>query len=73
MRKQYDKAFKAKVALEALKETDTIYELAKKYEVHTNQISKWKKQLLEGAVDVFERSNKKSPQVERPRKSRRCF
>ena len=65
MRKQYDKAFKARVALEALKETGTIYELAKKYEVHTNQISKWKKQLSEGAVDVFERSNKKSPQVEK--------
>ena len=65
MRKQYDKAFKAKVALQALKETDTIYELAKKYEVHTNQISKWKKQLSQGAIDVFERSNKKSPQVEK--------
>jgi len=65
VRKQYDKAFKARVALEALKEVDTIYELAKKYEVHTNQISKWKKQLSEGAVDVFERSNKKSPQVEK--------
>ena len=65
MRKQYDKAFKAKVALEALKETDTIYELAKKYEVHTNQISKWKKRLLEGATDVFERPNKKSPEVEK--------
>ena len=65
MRKQYDKAFKAKVALQALKEVDTIYELPKKYEVHTNQISKWKKQLSEGAADVFERSNKKSPQVEK--------
>ena len=65
MRKQYDKAFKAKVAIEALKETDTIYELAKKYEVHTNQISKWKKRLAEGADDVFERPNKKSPEVKK--------
>jgi transposase-like protein len=32
---------------------------------HTNQISKWKKQLSQGAVDVFERSNKKSPEVEK--------
>jgi len=53
MRKQYDKAFKAKVAIEALRETDTIYELAKKYEVHTNQISKWKKKLSEEAADIY--------------------
>ena len=68
MRKQYDKTFKAKVALEALKETDTIYELAKKYEVHTNQISKWKKRLSKEAASVFERPNKKSPEVEKAQK-----
>ena len=68
MRKQYDKVFKARVALEALKETDTIYELAKKYEVHTNQISKWKKRLSEEAADIFERPNKKSPEVEKAQK-----
>ena len=62
MRKQYDKAFKAKVALQALKEVDTIYELAKKYEVHTNQISKWKKQLSEGQLMYL------SVQIKRARK-----
>ena len=62
MRKQYDKAFKAKVALQALKETGTIYELAKKYEVHTNQISKWKKQLSEGQLMYL------SVQIKRARK-----
>jgi len=70
MRKQYDKAFKAKVAIEALRETDTIYDLAKKYEVHTNQISKWKKKLSEEAADIFERSNKKSLEVEKAQKKK---
>ena len=60
MRKRHDKAFKAKVALEALREESSLQELAKKYEVHPNQISQWKRQLLDGAVDLFERPNKKS-------------
>jgi transposase len=58
-RKSYDKAFKAKVALEAIKEESTIQELANKYEIHPNQISQWKRQLLEGAAEIFERPNKK--------------
>ena len=49
MRKSYDSAFKAKVALEALKEQMTLQELAQKYELHPVQISQWKHQLLEGA------------------------
>jgi transposase len=60
MRKRHDKAFKAKVALEALREESSLQELAKKYDVHPNQISQWKRQLLDGAVDLFERPNKKS-------------
>lgn len=60
MRKSHDKNFKAKVALEALKEESTIQELARKYEIHPNQISLWKRQLLEGAPELFERANRKS-------------
>lgn len=44
-RQSFDKAFKAKVALEALREGMTIQEIASKYGVHPNQISLWKKQV----------------------------
>ena len=52
-RKRHPAAFKAKVALEAAKQTGTIAELAKAYQVHPVQISKWKKQLLDGAESLF--------------------
>ncbi len=53
-RRNHSPAFKAKVALEAAKDESTIVELSRKYEVHVNQIHAWKRQLLDGAVDVFE-------------------
>ena len=51
--KRHPAAFKAKVALEAAKQTRTIAELAKAYQVHPVQISQWKKQLLDGVEDLF--------------------
>jgi transposase-like protein len=54
IRRNHSPAFKAKVALEAAKDESTIVELSRKYEVHVNQIRAWKRQLLDGAVDVFE-------------------
>jgi transposase-like protein len=52
-RKRHSAAFKAKVALEAVKQTRTVAELAKVFQVHPVQISQWKKQLLDGAESLF--------------------
>lgn len=60
-RRNHAPAFKAKVALEALKNDQTIVELAQRYQIHPNQITEWKKQLLENAADIFSRDRKPEP------------
>ncbi|MDD2316420.1 MAG: IS3 family transposase [Desulfobacterales bacterium] len=57
-RRNHAPAFKAKVALDALKGDQTIVELSQRYQVHPNQITEWKKQLLERAADVFSKDRK---------------
>jgi transposase len=52
-RRNHSPAFKAKVALEAIKGEQTIIEIAERFDVHPNVITKWKRQLLEGAPGVF--------------------
>ena len=67
-RRRFDDEFKAKVALEALKEEKTLQELADEYEVHPNQISAWKKQLLSGASGIFERKNQKEKELDQAKR-----
>ena len=53
-RKQHTPQFKAKVALEAVKGIETTQALAARYGIHPTQISAWKRQLLDGAAEVFD-------------------
>lgn len=59
IRRKFDARFKAKVALEAIKGEKTLSQLSSDYEVHPNQISKWKKELLKGVSDIFNKNNVK--------------
>ena len=58
--KKYPPAFKARVALEALKEEKTIARISAEYEIHSNLVSKWKKPLKDNIATVFEGRNKNS-------------
>jgi transposase len=63
-RKQHAPAFKAKVALAALKNEETTAELAQRFGVHPTMISSWKKALVDGATDIFDKGHKSRKQNE---------
>ena len=63
-RKKYPKELKAQVALEAIKGEKTIAEISSEYEVHSNMVIKWKKQLKENMSELFIRKNEKEPDAE---------
>jgi putative transposase len=58
-RRVFGSSFRAKVALAAIRGDKTTAELASKFAVHTSQVTAWKKQLLERAVELFEDGRRK--------------
>ena len=58
-RKSYSAEFKSKVALEAIKEQNTLNEIASKHGVFPNQVCSWKKELLDGIGNIFTDKRKK--------------
>ena len=61
-RRNHSPAFKAKVAVAAIKGEKTLIELAQEFDVHPNQIKQWREQLLEGATGVFGEAAKTAPE-----------
>jgi len=56
-RRKFSSSFKAQVAIEALKERETLAELAERFELHPNQISQWKQEFLEKSTNIFDKPN----------------
>jgi len=63
-RKRYSSEFKTKVAIEAIKGEETTNQIASRFGVHPGQVRQWKRQMLENASLVFEKSRKREKQQE---------
>lgn len=67
-RRKFSAAFKAQIAIEALKERETLAELSKSFEVHPNMISKWKQEFIERSSEIFStKAPEENFEVERDR------
>ncbi len=62
-RRKFSGAFKAKVAIEALKERETLAELSKRFELHPTMISKWKQEFLERSGEIFDKKSDAESEV----------
>jgi transposase-like protein len=69
-RRTFSADFKAKVALEAIKEIKTISELAQVYQVHPNLISLWKKEFLSNAARVFDSGKDEAEHIKQLKKEK---
>ncbi len=63
-RRKFSSAFKAQVAIAAIKDRESLAELSKRYEVHPTVISKWKMEFLEKSSGVFDKKSDEEPGVD---------
>lgn len=63
-RRKFSGAFKAKVAIEALKERESMAELSKRFEVHPNIISKWKQEFVKRSSELFDKKSDAEAEVD---------
>ena len=63
-RKTHNPQFKAKVALAAIQNDETAAQLASRFGIHPTMVSNWKRQMLEGAADIFDKNHRSKKQTE---------
>jgi len=69
-RKKYSAAFKAQVAIEAIKEVETLSELSKRFDVHPQMISNWKREFISRGAEIF---SSKAPDEEAEKREKALY